>query len=75
MSDVTNADRAAWAAIALGAFKASHQCDGDDVANIKDLMTDLLHLARREFGVRDVYQLAHSAANMNFFEQTEDKEE
>jgi hypothetical protein len=77
MSNITNAGRAAWAAIALGAFKSVCQCDEDEVANIKDLITDLLHLARREFGVTgdDLYHLTLSAADMHFAEEIEDPEE
>jgi hypothetical protein len=75
--NITNAERALWAAEALGTFKASHPCDSDDVANIKDLITDLLHLARRDHGLSadELYHLTRSAADMNFAETIEDKEE
>ncbi|MBX4911452.1 hypothetical protein HJA82_29500 [Rhizobium bangladeshense] len=78
MAEITNKDRATWAADALAAFKASHQCDTDEVTNIKDLITDLLHLARREHGVTksdDLYHLTRSAADMHFAEAIEDPEE
>jgi hypothetical protein len=75
--NITNAERALWAAEALGNFKASHPCDSDDVANIKDLITDLLHLARRDHGLSadELYHLTRSAADMNFAETIEDEEE
>lgn len=77
MVDVTNADRAAWAAQALSAYKGSHQCEGDDKAIIRDLIGDLLHLVRRQFGLNqdDLYHLSRSAADMQFAEAIEDPEE
>lgn len=46
MSEVTNADRAAWAEEAVDAFQAvCGTPDRDDA--IKDLIVDLTHLARR----------------------------
>lgn len=77
MTDITNADRAEWARSALTAFKASHKCDEDDQANIKDLISDLLHLARREhnMGQDDLYAMTRGAADMHLAEYTEDQEE
>lgn len=77
MSEITNADRAGWAQTALDAFKASHQCEGDAKAIIQDLIGDLLHLARRAHGLNqdDLYHIARSAADMQFAETIEDKEE
>lgn len=77
MADVTNADRAGWAQKALDAFKASHKCDDDEIANIQDLIGDLLHLARRTRGLNqdDLYHIARSAADMQFAEIIQDAEE
>lgn len=77
MPVVTNKMRADWAQTALDAFKASHQCDEDDVANIKDLITDLMHLARRDHGIVGDALLAfsRSAYDMNFAEVIEDLED
>lgn len=41
----TNSDRAAWAQAALDAFQSV--CRTDDQDAIKDLVCDLLHLARQ----------------------------
>lgn len=70
----TNADRAEWARAALEAFQQSHAADDDMGTCIKDLITDLLHLARRETDVDPVY-LAASAAAMHDEERREDIEE
>ncbi|WP_378952121.1 hypothetical protein [Mesorhizobium sp. ANAO-SY3R2] len=71
---VTNADRAAWAANALEAFRAAHDADGDMQTDIKDLITDLLHLARRECGVEDAGHFAKLSADMHDMEAAEDPE-
>lgn len=75
MHYVTNSDRAAWAAEALQAFRDKHDADGDMQTDIKDLITDLLHLARRECGVTDAEEFAASAARMHDEEATDDPEE
>lgn len=43
--DPSNADRAAWAQAAVDGFRAV--CRGDREDDIKDLICNLLHLARR----------------------------
>lgn len=71
----TNADRAAWAQEALDAFPAA---DNDDETNIKDLITDLLHLARRQSADPakfDAGAFAQSAALMHDMEVAEDEED
>lgn len=73
MSGITNQQRAEWARDALVAYKDRKV----DVEAISDLICDLLHLARREFGktLDDTYHIARSAADLNFAETLEDKEE
>lgn len=74
----TNADRAEAARAALDAFIAT---DGPGFARepmstqIKDLITNLLHLARREAGVEDMATFATMAANMAQIELVEDEED
>ena len=69
----TNKQRAEWAREALAAYKGKVV----DEEAIGDLICDLLHLARREFGktLDDTYHIARSAADMNSAETLEDKEE
>jgi hypothetical protein len=73
-----NADRAEDARTALNAFIGT---DGPGFAKeelstqIKDLITNLLHLARREGGVTDASHFAQLAADMHDIEVLEDEEE
>lgn len=49
MSDITNADRAAWTANAIDAFTAECRMDGEDKqTKAKDLITNLVHYLRHE---------------------------
>lgn len=74
---VTNADRAAWAEEALATF-TDIVYDSPDVEDmetrIKDLIVNLLHLARREAGVTDVAAFAAQAVEMHNVECAEDPE-
>lgn len=74
---VTNETRSVWAGKALEAYKLSHKCDEDDQANIQDLITDLLHLARREHDMDydALTVMCHRAAERNLVEQAEDPED
>ncbi|MES0071899.1 hypothetical protein [Mesorhizobium sp. M0058] len=74
LSHITNADRAEWARTALEAFQSACPQDEDEKTCIKDLITDLLHLARRECGVDDAMHFATLAANMHDAEVIEDDE-
>lgn len=49
--------------------------DEDLQTNVKDLITDLLHLVRRECGVKDAVFFATLAAQMHDIEVAEDPEE
>ncbi|MBN8245122.1 hypothetical protein JF546_19060 [Nitratireductor aquimarinus] len=60
---------------AVEAFRAVHNAEGDLKTDIKDLITDLLHLARRECCVNDVGSLASLAAQIHDVEVEEDPEE
>lgn len=52
MTDITNADRAAWAATAIEAFTAECRMDGEDnQTKAKDLATNLVHFLRLECGL------------------------
>lgn len=75
MSEVSNADRAEWAQQALEGFVSTVGSSGELQSDIKDLMTDLLHLARRECGVEDATHFATLAAEMHDAEVIEDAEE
>lgn len=49
MPDITNADRAAWAANAIDTFAAECRMDGEDKqTKAKDLITNLVHYLRHE---------------------------
>lgn len=86
-SHITNADRAEWAREGLSAFEPLvYFGDPDEVEHIttriKDLITNLLHLARREWdteegeeGEFDATAFATSAALMHDIEAAEDPEE
>lgn len=76
-STPTNADRAEWARLAVDAFEGPggpfHVPGTEDLQTvIKDLMTNLCHLARRECGVTDVQHFVTMAANMHDIEFAED---
>lgn len=75
MYEVTNSARADWARVALDAFTTECGTSGELALDIKDLITDLLHLARREADVGDVMNLAMLAVDMHDQERREDPEE
>ncbi|MAZ85843.1 MAG: hypothetical protein CML31_05470 [Rhizobiales bacterium] len=70
----TNSDRAAWAYAAIEGFRMVHAAEGELQTDIKDLITDLLHLARLECGVKDVAHFAQLAAEMAEAEEIEDSD-
>ena len=75
MTDISNEQRAQWAQQALDAFRvAIVHPDGDTQTDIKDLITNLLHLARRECGITDAVHFATLAAQMHDAEMVEDAE-
>lgn len=73
--NVTNKDRAEWARAAVQAFGETVAQNDELQTVIKDLITDLLHLARRECGVADAVHFATLAAEMHDTEVEEDEEE
>lgn len=70
---VTNSDRAAWAQHAIDAFRAICATDYEDAPG--DLVTDILHLVRREFGVEDLQGWLAARLNMHEMELAEDPED
>jgi hypothetical protein len=50
----TNAQRATWALTALMAYRTTHKGDGEIETDIRDLITDLLHLAHLHAGVTGI---------------------
>lgn len=72
---VTNSMRAEWARAAVDAFINTHVTEDDLETNIRDLICDLLHLARRECDVTDLVQFAQMIANMAEIETVEDPED
>jgi len=74
---MTNAARAENALRAVQAFGGWDYNPGpeDLQTQVKDLMTNLLHLARRECGVQDAHHFAKLAADMHEAEVSEDPEE
>lgn len=70
---LSNAQRAAWARVALDAFMDCHASDHDRLTSIGDLIVDLLHLARLEHG-DDPEQIIARARQMNQWEREEDRD-
>jgi hypothetical protein len=74
---VTNADRAAWAQIAVEAFQAV--CATDDEDAVKDLVVNLCHLERRNRAAQgesfSASDWLESRAIMHDMEVCEDEEE
>lgn len=73
----SNADRAEWAREALEVFAATTGVQDEPLADqIGDLITDLLHLARREGEIEkfDATKFATSRATLHDMEVTEDEE-
>jgi hypothetical protein len=74
----TNAQRAEDAYRALAVFCQVTGLDSgpnERQTAIKDLITNLLHLARRDCGVEDASHFAQLAADMHDIEVLEDEEE
>jgi hypothetical protein len=75
MSDITNADRAAWAATAIEAFTSECRMDGEDnQTKAKDLATNLVHYLRMECGLslEEACNVIHNAVGMAEQETDED---
>lgn len=78
MTDITNADRAAWAATAIDAFTLVCRMDGeDDQTRAKDLATNLVHYLRIECGMSfdEASVLMQNAVNMAHDETEEDNDD
>lgn len=77
MSDITNADRAAWAATAIDAFTVECRMDGEDnQTKAKDLATNLVHYLRIECGLslEEAGNVIHNAVGMAEQEVDEDSD-
>lgn len=77
MSDITNADRAAWAATAIDAFTSECRMDGEDnQTKAKDLATNLVHYLRLECGLslEEAGNVIHNAVSMAEEEADEDSD-
>lgn len=75
MTDITNADRSAWAAEAIDAFTSVCRMDGEDnQTKAKDLATNLVHYLRLECGLsfEEASTVIHNAVNMAEQETEED---
>lgn len=70
---ITNSDRAEWARIAIDAFRGACATDHEDAPG--DLVTDILHLVRREYGVADLRAWLDARLNMHDLETAEDPED
>lgn len=78
MSDITNADRAAWVATAIDAFTSECRMDGkDNQTKAKDLATNLVHYLRLECGLsfEEASNVIRDAVNMAEQETDEDGDE
>ena len=76
MSDITNADRSAWAAEAIDAFTSVCRMDGEDnQTKAKDLATNLVHYLRLECGLsfEEASTVIHNAVHMAEQETEEDR--
>lgn len=60
---------------AIETFRSTHDATGRLEVDIKDLIIDLLHLARRECGIEDVAHFASTAADLAMIETEEGPEE
>ena len=75
MAEITNEDRAAWAATAIEAFTAECRMDGEDnQTKAKDLATNLVHYLRLECGLslEEAGNVIHNAVGMAEQEAEED---
>lgn len=77
MSDITNRDRAAWAAEAIDLFAMTTRMDGEDEqTKAKDLATNIVHFLRLECGLsfEEARGVMESAVNMAEMEMQEDSD-
>lgn len=78
MSDITNRDRAAWAAEAIDLFALTTRMDGEDEqTKAKDLATNIVHFLRLECGLsfEEARGVMESAVNMAEAEMLEDSDD
>lgn len=78
MSDITNRDRAAWAAEAIDLFALTTRMDGEDEqTKAKDLATNIVHFLRLECGLsfEEAESVIMSAVNMARAEAEEDSDD
>ena len=77
MPDITNSDRASYAALAIDAFTVSHPMDGeDDQTKAKDLVTNVFHFLRLrcQLDANAARNAMQSAINMAEIEANEDSD-
>lgn len=76
-SDISNSDRASWAAAAIEAFTSVCRMDGeDDETKAKDLATNLVHFLRLNVGMsfEDAKRVMFAAVQMAEMETNEDED-